>query len=479
MDALRLLNVAHTNATRRNPWPIALRSSRTTSQESPARMDVTQELEKAQRSLGTQPKKVARRLDMLFASGVNLSDDQKARTSYLRSLASFLQGEFDIAAKYGYTALELYVATGNRPGYADAAWAVGRSYVQKGAPGIAASFLEIALVGRHLEGDAKGEVEVLVSVAAGQAAIGKHTLSLRCYELAAGEASRHRLPQSAATLGVAYCLLNLGRKDQALQSARKANILAIKEEKPLTIAQSDLLICECLAHQRRFLEAAEAYERAALRIERYGFEIFSFELATCKAYLCFGRKEYAEAERFFRRGLRIAAKRNVPFLVREALAGLIKVNRLLNDPSKELRYFRQLTKVTEIERKWVAMDSDIAGRVLAVYQRERAVTGAGHDRRARQGYDLAPYLDRLLEGVLAKGSDQSEPVATGAHRKEKLSIKQINLLEQVARGLQNKEIAQELGVSPHTVRNNLALIMRKIGAKTRQEAVAIVDDKRR
>lgn len=442
-------------------------------------MDVALELEEAHRSIGEQPERVACQLEKLLASGAELSDDQKGRIAYLKSLIGFLQGDFNAAAQCGYEALELYVKSGNRLGYANAAWAVGRSYVQKSVPGMAATFLEIALVGRRLEGDAKGEVEVLVSVAAGQASIGKYSVSLRCYELAAREAGRHGLPLSAATLGVAFCLLNLGRSEPALEAARNAGKFAIREKKPVTIAHSDLLICECLVQLRRFSEATLAYDRAAQCIQKHGFDLFSFELATCRGYILLGKKKYVEAEVFFRRALRIAVKRDISFLIRESLEGLIRVYRWLGDDSKELRYSRQLIKVFQLERKSLAMDSDIGGKIIALYDRNRASGAAKPGRRAPEGSALAPYLESLLKNVLVPDPDQRDVPSKAMRRAETLTVKQMNLLEQVARGLRNREIADELGVSPHTVRNNLVLIMRKLGAKSRSAAVALAYSKER
>lgn len=48
------------------------------------------------------------------------------------------------------------------------------------------------------------------------------------------------------------------------------------------------------------------------------------------------------------------------------------------------------------------------------------------------------------------------------------------MLDYLQLGLQNREIAEALGSSPHTVRNQLASAFRKLGASTRSEAVALL-----
>ncbi len=41
-----------------------------------------------------------------------------------------------------------------------------------------------------------------------------------------------------------------------------------------------------------------------------------------------------------------------------------------------------------------------------------------------------------------------------------------------AQGMTNKQIAEEIGVSPHTVKDGLQSVMRKLGASNRVQAAA-------
>ena len=52
-----------------------------------------------------------------------------------------------------------------------------------------------------------------------------------------------------------------------------------------------------------------------------------------------------------------------------------------------------------------------------------------------------------------------------------LSNREVNVLNQVARGLSNKQIALKLGISDKTVRNHLSRIFRKLDAGNRTQAV--------
>ena len=66
-----------------------------------------------------------------------------------------------------------------------------------------------------------------------------------------------------------------------------------------------------------------------------------------------------------------------------------------------------------------------------------------------------------LEGVL-----HEEPLPA-------LSERQVQILESVVRGLSNKEIASQFGISPVAAKRQLTAIFEKLGAATRAEAVGI------
>jgi len=52
-----------------------------------------------------------------------------------------------------------------------------------------------------------------------------------------------------------------------------------------------------------------------------------------------------------------------------------------------------------------------------------------------------------------------------------ISPRELQVLEQLAAGLSNKEIADKLHVSPHTVKTHVARLYEKLGARRRTEAI--------
>ena len=62
-------------------------------------------------------------------------------------------------------------------------------------------------------------------------------------------------------------------------------------------------------------------------------------------------------------------------------------------------------------------------------------------------------------------------VARPTSLSQELSRRELEVLEIVAKGLSDKQVAGRLGISPKTVRNHLSQIFGKLGAGNRVEAV--------
>ncbi len=54
-----------------------------------------------------------------------------------------------------------------------------------------------------------------------------------------------------------------------------------------------------------------------------------------------------------------------------------------------------------------------------------------------------------------------------------LTARELEVLRLVARGLGNKEIAADLGITTHTVKYHLAAVLEKLGVRSRTEAVSL------
>ena len=54
-----------------------------------------------------------------------------------------------------------------------------------------------------------------------------------------------------------------------------------------------------------------------------------------------------------------------------------------------------------------------------------------------------------------------------------LTVRELDVLRLVARGLSNKEIAADLRITTHTVKYHLAAVLDKLGVRSRTEAVSL------
>jgi DNA-binding CsgD family transcriptional regulator len=87
-----------------------------------------------------------------------------------------------------------------------------------------------------------------------------------------------------------------------------------------------------------------------------------------------------------------------------------------------------------------------------------------------EGHDLARVLTGLTKG---NGGTTSRLRATADQPAPPLTRREAEILRHVASGLQNKEIAARLGLSPATVRNHVYSLIGKLGVHSKLEAVSL------
>ncbi|MEV6694765.1 response regulator transcription factor [Micromonospora sp. NPDC051196] len=94
------------------------------------------------------------------------------------------------------------------------------------------------------------------------------------------------------------------------------------------------------------------------------------------------------------------------------------------------------------------------------------------------GSDVAPR--RVLDGVrrLSRGESviDVDLVMAALTRESPLTSRETQILDLTAAGAPVVEVARVLGLAPGTVRNHLGRITRKVGARTRVEAVRVAHE---
>jgi two-component system, NarL family, response regulator LiaR len=105
---------------------------------------------------------------------------------------------------------------------------------------------------------------------------------------------------------------------------------------------------------------------------------------------------------------------------------------------------------------FLAKDTPIDGVVLAV-------------RAAANGVAwLSPRAAEVVLGRVRRDGADQEPDDDGLI--DELSAREFEVLRLVARGMENAEIADELGISPRTAKNHVSNILAKLGLPSRIQA---------
>ncbi len=82
------------------------------------------------------------------------------------------------------------------------------------------------------------------------------------------------------------------------------------------------------------------------------------------------------------------------------------------------------------------------------------------------------HPDFSFMAVTLKSATQGEKVSGTSHEEIKISPRERQIARRVARGLSNKEIASELGISHGTVGTYMTRIFQKLNVRTRAAMVA-------
>jgi DNA-binding NarL/FixJ family response regulator len=98
---------------------------------------------------------------------------------------------------------------------------------------------------------------------------------------------------------------------------------------------------------------------------------------------------------------------------------------------------------------------------------EEACIEAGADTYIEKSASSAE-LTAALRGLLMADTDAEEPVAAA---NSKLSKRQTQLIAMLDQGMSNRDIATELDISEHTVKVHLWRLFRRLGVKSRTQAL--------
>ncbi len=135
-----------------------------------------------------------------------------------------------------------------------------------------------------------------------------------------------------------------------------------------------------------------------------------------------------------------------------------------NEPSEALKTFYGVLRAAASAGidQMVLDGGPQIGRLLLLFQE--------NTRRTGDSGELLPYVDTLMarwrERYEPKRARSAEPIIVAS-----LSIREHNIIELIAQGQSNKEIARGLGITPETVKSHVKHIFAKLDVDKRTKAV--------
>ncbi|MFM0504822.1 LuxR C-terminal-related transcriptional regulator [Paraburkholderia caffeinilytica] len=190
-------------------------------------------------------------------------------------------------------------------------------------------------------------------------------------------------------------------------------------------------------------------------------EIETFH-ATAVAWLAIAQNRMEDAVGSLTSAIRSVENRHNDYLAFRLRTVLALVWLRANEPARAVAMFRDVLNASrDIYRSILDQGPEIGQLLRAVRDDTRTTP---------QPREMVAYIDRLLDGWRAL----YDPAAKSAREveREALSARERGIVELIAQGQSNKEIARSLGITPETVKTHVKNIFVKLGVDKRAQAVA-------
>jgi LuxR family maltose regulon positive regulatory protein len=224
-------------------------------------------------------------------------------------------------------------------------------------------------------------------------------------------------------------------------------------------------------NEGRVREAAAAHEQLERFAKRhdasvdYAWSEIHRYSGLARAYVASAQDRFDDAIRTLERVKSDAERVHDHYFALRALNHLCVVRFRAGHTTEALREFRHVIEISAKSdiQQMIVDEGPKIGALLTAFQ--------DHADRAKKWADFKPYFD----GVMMAWSKRYERGADPGLRstlKEPLSTREGVILNLIADGLSNKEIARNLAIAPETVKSHVKNLFVKLNTEKRAQAVA-------
>ncbi|SAL84654.1 ATP-dependent transcription regulator LuxR [Caballeronia terrestris] len=211
----------------------------------------------------------------------------------------------------------------------------------------------------------------------------------------------------------------------------------------------------CVAQLNQLVDSRAAASKPASP------EIETFR-AIAVAWLAMTQNRTDEAVESLTSALRSVERRHGDYLALRLRTTLALVWMQANEEDRAIGIFRGVLNANrDIYRSIIDQGPEV-GRLLRLVR--------NHTRSTAQTKDCIAYIDRLLDGWRTLYEPDALPARET--QREPLSARERSIVELIAQGQSNKEIARALGIGPETVKTHVKNAFVKLGVEKRAQAVA-------
>lgn len=261
--------------------------------------------------------------------------------------------------------------------------------------------------------------------------------------------------QSVAGLSMLWmnfgvCLSMLGQRRESAQQFERALAAFIVEERPLDALLCRLNLAETQSHLGNDARVEALIEAARAEAARLSAVHLEWRTLLIDGLLHKQRQRYPEAISRLTEALAFSERCDEPDLLRMTHQELSETHEALGDTSAALRHYK-LAAALQLR----------AAKALAHTNAQHALASTLRDTAA------------LLDGHGGARSRQrrAQTLPRARPRRQALSAREQDVLQRLARGLSNRAIGEELGISTFTARYHVSSIFDKLGVTTRGQAV--------